>query len=65
MQVGKREPAPGGPQNAEPGDTVEGIEERAGQGERVQNFWARRQLYQFDGAEGNLRFAKRRGDGDQ
>ena len=65
VQVGKREPAPGGPQNAELGDTVQRIEQSAREGERVQNFRACRQLFEFNGAEGNLLFAKRRGDGDQ
>ena len=65
VQVGEREAAPGSAENTEPGDAVEGIEEGAGEGERVEDFGAGGELFKIDGAEGNFGFAQGLGDGGE
>ena len=65
VQVVEREAAPGGAQDAQPCHAVLGIEQGAGQGERVQHFGAGGKLFQFDGAEGNSGLAQSCGDGGE
>jgi hypothetical protein len=65
VQVVKRKPAPGSAQNAQPGHAVLGIEQGAGQGERVEDFGAGSELFEIDGAEGNLSFAQGLRDGSE
>ena len=65
MEVCEREAAPGGAEDAEPGDAVEGVEQGAGEGESVEDFGAGGEFFEVDGAEGDLRFAEGLGDGSE
>jgi hypothetical protein len=65
MEVIKGETAPGGTQGAEPGYSVERIEDGLGEGQRVEDFRAGRKLFEVDGAEGDCDFAEGMGDGGE
>ena len=65
MEVVESEAAPGGAEDAEPGDAVLGIEQSAGQGEGVEDFGAGSEFFQIDGAEWNFRVVEGLGDGGE
>ena len=65
MQIVEREAAPGSAKKAQPGNAVVGIEQGAGQGERVEDFGAGCEFFEIDGTEGNLSLAQGLGDRDE
>ena len=65
VQVVEGQAAPGSAQNTQPGYPVAGIEQRTGQSQSVKDFGPGGELFEFNGAEGDCRFAKRFGDGSQ
>ena len=65
VEIAERKATPRGAKGTEPGNTVEWIEEGAGEGEGVQNFRANGELFEIDGAEGNLGCAEGQGNGSE
>ena len=63
MQIGQREAAPRRAQHAQPSHAILWVEQSASQRERVDDLWPVFQILQIDGAEGNVRFVQRLGDG--
>src|SRR5580658_2022672 len=62
MEVGKSETAPGGTQHGKPCDAVHGMEQGAGEREKIEEFLAFGQMFDVDGAERDLFVTEQRND---